>query len=172
MLRWAVRTIYTHIVNVENLKFIDIWFIIKRCLVDFSEFSCLWLLKERNNFKPFSVLIAVIFHWGFLLIVPKILSVRFKEWIDTSGKFFSFHFTKKIARYFNVTALTCFYKGTSVGTFHNKVRNIQAPVWQQATLTLHWLHSNHQFISVFGINFTPKVYWTVLDDFDCWLMLT
>ena len=50
MLWWAVKAIYTHIVNAENLKFIDVLFIIKRCLVYFSnELSRLWLIKEEEN---------------------------------------------------------------------------------------------------------------------------
>lgn len=70
MLWWAVKAIYTHIVNAENLKFIDVLFIIKRCLVYFSnELSRLWLIKEEENacweIHP-PTLILSLFQFSFL----------------------------------------------------------------------------------------------------------
>lgn len=51
MFGWVVIVIYIYIVNVENLKFIDVCFIIKCCVVYFSKkISCFWLfVKEVEN---------------------------------------------------------------------------------------------------------------------------
>ena len=75
-----------------NIKFIDIWFISKHCLVDFTfEFGYLWSLKKGENsllrnsfvhviFVPFSVLVFATFRWLF------VLTERFKEELLSSGQ--------------------------------------------------------------------------------------